>query len=114
MVSKLIILGQGDICRLRLGFKSLVKFMSLVGFCAGIGGIPIYFVLVLVVPRLFENAESITAHDLPFLILFILVGVPVIALLDAAFFAILAFPLYRLLSNRIYTGEFELLKKDDA
>jgi hypothetical protein len=113
MVSKLTVLGHGDICRLRLGFKSLVKFMGLVGFCAGIGSIPINLVLFLVVRRLIENAESITAHDLPFLILFILVGVPVIVFLYLAFFAILAFPLYRVLTNRIYIGEFELLKKDD-
>ena len=114
METKLTVLGHGDVCRLRLGFKSLVKFLGLVGFCAGIGSIPIYFVLVLVVPRLIENAESIPAHDLPFLILFILVGAPVIAFLNFAFFAILAFPLYRMLTNRMYIGEFELLKKNDS
>lgn len=68
MASKLTVLGQGDVCRLRLCFKSLVKFMSLVGFCTGIGSIPIYFVLALVVPGLYE---SISAHDSPLLILFI-------------------------------------------
>jgi hypothetical protein len=114
MASKLTVLGQGDICRLRLCLKSFVKFMSLVGFCAGVGSIPIYFVLVVMMPRLIGNSEPIPAHDLPFLTLFILVGAPVIAFLNFAFFAILAYPLYRVLTYRIYTGEFELLKKDDA
>ena|SRR5687768_15437824 len=114
MASKLTVLGQGDFCRLRLCFKSLVKLQSLVGFCAGIGTIPIYFILVLVIPRLIENAEPIPSNDLPILILFILLAAPVLGLLNFALFAIFAFPLYRVLTNRIYTGEFELLKKDDA
>jgi hypothetical protein len=107
-------LVQGTSCRLRLGFTSLVKLMSLVGFCAGIVGIPIYIFLVLGVNRFFGNAESIPAHDLPSLILFFFVGVPIAGLLDGAIFAIFAFPLYRVLSKRTYTGEFEILNKDDA
>ena len=98
-MSEVTVLGQGGICRLRLCFKSLVKFGSLVGLCAGIGTIPIYFILVIVMPRLIENAESFSAHDVPFLLLFVLVGAPLIGLLDGALFAILAFPLYRLLTN---------------
>jgi hypothetical protein len=113
MVRGMIDLAQGNSCRLRLGFKSLVKFTTLVSFCGGIGGIPICFIIWLAVGYL-GNAESIPAHDLPFLILFLLVGLPVISALNGVFFAMFAFPVYRLLSKRIYTGEFELLKIDDA
>jgi len=114
MANKLTVLGQSNICRLRLRFKSLVKLLSLVGFCAGVGTIPIYLILVLVIPRFIENAQPIPPSDLPLFILFILIAAPVLGLLNFALYAIFAFPLYRLLTNRTYTGDFELLKNNDT
>jgi hypothetical protein len=81
MANKLTVLGQSNICRLRLRFKSLVKLLSLVGFCAGVGTTPIYRILMLVIPRFIENAQPIPPSDLPLFILFILIAAPVLGLL---------------------------------
>src|SRR5215213_748552 len=43
MASKVIVLAQGGICRLRLNFRSLVRLSSLVGFCGVVATIPDLF-----------------------------------------------------------------------
>jgi hypothetical protein len=107
------VLAQGDGCRLQLRFRSLVKFLSLVGFCAGVGTIPVYFLLVLLLPLL-ENGKPIPTADLPVVILAILIAAPLTGFLSFALYAVFAFPLYKWLGNRTYRGDFELLKRNDT
>lgn len=97
---------RGTNCRLRFELKPLVRFCTLVGFCAGVGIIPIF--LIALFSLQIVNGSAASSRDLPILIVLILIGAPLMAAITFAIYALLAYPLYSRLKPRSYTGIFEI------
>ena len=97
---------RGTICRLRFELKPLVRFCTLVGFCAGVGSIPIF--LIGLFSLQIVNGPPTLSRDLPVLIVFVLIGAPLMAAITFAIYALLAYPLYSHLKPRTYAGDFEI------
>ena len=99
---------NGQRCRVRLRFKSLIGLSALIGFCAGVLGAPI--VIVVQADKLFTG----TFWLVPVAIILILA--PVLGAINGAIYGALGYPLYRWITRRIdlhtYTGEFALLDND--
>lgn len=93
--------------RVRLRFTSLVALTTLVGFCAGVLGIPI--VLLMQADRIFSDSFWL------FPIAFAVLVSPIGAAINGALYGVLGYPLYRWITKRIdvhtYTGEF--VRKSD-
>ena len=96
----------GTNCRLRFELNPLVRFCTLVGFCAGVGLIPIFLIGLFSLQIVDGSATS--SRDLPILIVIILIGVPLMAAISFAIYALLAYPLYSRLKPRTYAGDFEI------
>lgn len=93
-------------CRLRLELRPLVRFCTVVGFCAGVGAVPI-FVIGLFALQIVHGSATLS-RDLPVLIVFVLIGMPLMSAITFAIYAMLAYPLYSRLKPRSYTGVFEI------
>jgi|SRR5882672_2769929 len=99
---------EGSVCRVRLRFNSLVGLSALIGFCAGVLGIPI--MLVVQGDRIFSDPFWIMP------LLLTLVAGPALGAVNGVISGVLGFPLYRWITRRInvhtYSGEFSLVKRD--
>ena len=95
--------------RVRLRFTSLVALTTLVGFCAGVLGIPI--ILLMQADRIFSD----TGWFVP--AAFAVIAGPIAGALNGALYGVLGYPLYRWITKRIdihtYDGEF-VLKSDSS
>lgn len=105
MRGRLVSIGQGQVCRARLDFLSLLQFMAVVGACAGIVSVPIFLLI---------QSEKWLAD--PFTALFIVVAAPITGVLNGILFGVVGYPLYRWITRRVdvhtYTGEFEVSRRD--
>jgi hypothetical protein len=61
-------------CRVKFGLKTLVRFLTLIGFCAGVGSIPIYLIVILTI-QIFKGA-FVLSGDLPVIVLVVLIVWP--------------------------------------
>ena len=107
--SKAIVTSHGALCRVRFSFISLLKFMTLVGFSAGVLSLPL--LLIAQADKLSQNSSwFITA-------LLISVAAPLVGALNGIIYAVLGYPLYRWITARVdlhtYSGAFDLLKRGD-
>lgn len=98
-------------CRLQLDFFSLIKFSALLGLCSGIVSVPIALLLL----ATNENASTsawLAAAPM------VVVGVPIVAVLNGAVAGGIGYPLYQWISRRTrgqtYTGIFVGLEAHDA
>jgi hypothetical protein len=96
--------AEGSVCRVRLRFNSLVGLSALIGFSAGVVGIPI--VLALQADKIFSDGFWIMS------VLFTVIAAPLVGAINGVISGVLGFPLYRWITRRInvhtYSGEFTL------
>src|SRR5262245_3971281 len=109
MANDLATVSQGNICRFRLGFGSFVRFLARFGFYVGISSVPFLYLLVYLTVRARDN--PIPSTQPPSIVATILIGMPIMGIISFAFYAVLAYPLYRWLKSPIYVGEFEMLQQ---
>lgn len=85
--------------RARLDFSSVLKFSSVLGLCAGIGGTPIIAL-----------AQSDKLIEQPFFIAVVVVVAPILGFLNGLLWGLVGYLPYRWLTERVnvhtYTGEF--------
>jgi hypothetical protein len=94
-------------CRAKFGLKTLIRFLTLIGFCVGVGSIPIYLIVILAI-HIFNGAFA-PSGDLAVLVLIVPIVWPLICALNFAIYALLAFPIYSCLKPKTYAGIFETL-----
>lgn len=86
-------------CRLQLDLSSLIRISGLLGLCSGAGLIPLI---------IFLSAEAVMQSPGSILIIFLIA--PLFGALNGAAMGIVAYPLYKYLSQRAkgqtYTGIF--------
>ena len=89
-------------------FSSFLRFSVLMGFCVGVGSVPILLTVVMAVNKLTQGT-SFSPGDFPLILLVIVFGFPLISLLRFTVYGVLGFPIYALFKPKTYSGEFELL-----
>jgi hypothetical protein len=94
-------------CRLQLDLPSLIRMSGLLGLCSGVGLIPLIIYL---------SAEAVTQNPASIAIIFLVA--PLFGALNGAAMGIVAYPLYKWLSQRAkgqtYTGIFVGLVATDG
>jgi len=73
------------------------------GFCVGVGSVPILLTVVVAVNKLTQGT-SFSPGDFPLILLVIVFG-----LLSFTVYGVLGVPIYALFKPKTYSGEFELL-----
>jgi len=73
------------------------------GFCVGVGSVPILLTVVMAVNKLTQGT-SFSPGDFPLILLVIVFG-----LLSFTVYGVLGVPIYALFKPKTYSGEFELL-----
>jgi len=73
------------------------------GFCVGVGSVPILLTVVMAVNKLTQGT-SFSPGDFPLILLVIVFG-----LLRFTVYGVLGLPIYALFKPKTYSGEFELL-----
>ena len=91
-------------CRVKFGLKTLIRFLTLIGFCVGVGSIPIYLIVILAI-HIFNGAFA-PSGDLAVLVLIVPIVWPLICALNFAIYALLALSdLFMLEAKNLY-GHF--------
>ena len=94
-------------CRLQLDLSSLIRMSGLLGLCSGAGLIPLIIYL---------SAEAVAQNPSSIVIIFLIA--PLFGALNGAAMGIVAYPLYKWLSQRAkghtYTGIFVGLVAEDG
>ena len=106
MTASTDVIVKGRQCRLRLGFRPLIRFGTLIGFCSGVLAIPLYAL------GIFLGSDNF-GDDVPKLVIVVLIAPPLMGALNFALFSVLAYPLYSLFKLRTYSGEFEIISITD-
>jgi hypothetical protein len=88
---------------MRMRFSSFLRFSVLMGFCVGVGSVPILLTVVMAVNKLTQGT-SFSPGDFPLILLVIVFG-----LLSFTVYGVLGVPIYALFKPKTYSGEFELL-----
>jgi hypothetical protein len=69
------------------------------------------YLAMLLGPNIVDGPEPIPSSEMPFILTFLTLTMPVIGMITFAFYAVLTYPFYRWLKVQTYFGEFELLEK---
>ncbi len=89
--------------RVQFDLLSLIRLFSFVGFCFGVVMIPI----TLIFGDKIDNFNEVAVY--------IIVVLPLISLIQGIFTAIVAYPLYKIITNKydfLYEGRFSIGKKN--